>query len=126
MFCTKSHGNGTLDKYKARLVSKGFQQTPNIDFFDTFSPAVKATTIRIIFSLAITHGLEIQQVNVNNAFLNCELHETVIMEKPAGFEDPLRPHFVCKLNKDLYGLKQAPGLGLINDQHNHALNKWGF
>ena len=92
VFHTKYHVDGTLDKYKARLVTKDFQQTPGINFFDTFSPVVKSTTIRIIFSLVVTHGWDIQQVNVNNAFLNGELHETVLIAQPAGFEDPSRPH----------------------------------
>ena len=68
---------------------------------------VKSITIRIIFSLAVTYGWEIQKVDDNNAFLNGEHYETVLMAQLAGFEDPLRPHFVCKLNKALYGLKQA-------------------
>ena len=69
---------------------------------------VKSITIRIIFSLAVTHGWEIQQVDDNNAFPNGEHDETVLMAQPAGFKDPLQPHFVCKLNKALYGLKKAP------------------
>ena len=108
MFRTKYLVDGTLDKHKAILVAKGFQQVPGVNFFETFSPVIKSTTIRIILSLAVTHGLDIQQVDINNAFLNGDLRETVIMAQPTGYEDPLRPHFVCKLNKALYGLKQAP------------------
>ena len=68
----------------ARLVAKGFQQVPGIKFFDTFSPVVKSTTICIIFSLAVTMGWDIQQVDVNNAFLNGNLHETMLMAQPPG------------------------------------------
>ena len=71
---------------------------------------VKSTNIRIISSLAVTHGWEIKKVDDNNSFLNGEHDETVLMAQPADFEDPLRPHFVCKLNKALYGLKEAPGV----------------
>ena len=70
VFHIKYHANGALDKYKARLVAKGFQQVPGVDFFDTFSPVVKSTAIRIILSLAVTHNWEIHQVDVNSAFLN--------------------------------------------------------
>ena len=59
MFRTKLKVDGSLDKYKARLVAKGFQQTPGVDFFDTFSLVVKASTIRIVFTLAVSRGLDI-------------------------------------------------------------------
>ena len=109
MFRTKYHADGTLDKLKAKLVAKGFQQVPGVNFFETFNPIIKYATIRIILSLAVTHGWDIQQVDINNSFLNGDLRETVIMAQPAGFKDPLRPRFVCKHNKALYGLKQVPG-----------------
>ena len=83
-FRVKYHDDGSLDKYKARLVAKGFQQVPGINFFNTFSPVVKSTTIRIIFSLVVTRGWDIQQVDVNYAFLNGNLHETVLMAQPPG------------------------------------------
>ena len=68
VFRTKHNVDGSLDKYKARLVAKGFQQTLGVDFFETLSPVVKASTIRIIFTLAISRGWDIQQIDINNAF----------------------------------------------------------
>ena len=59
IFRVKYHADGTLEKYKAKLVAKGFQQVPSINFLDTFLPMVKSTTIRNIFSLAITRGWDI-------------------------------------------------------------------
>ena len=79
-----------------------------MDYFETFSPVVKHATIRLVFTLAITHHWDIQHIDVNNAFLNGDLEETVYMAQPKGFVDPHKPHFVCKLRKALYGLKQAP------------------
>ena len=108
IFRIKYKADGTLDKYKARLVAKGFQQTPGVDYFETFSPVVKHATIKIIFTLAVTHNWDIQHIDVNNAFLNGDLEETVFMAQPEGFVDPQKPHFVCKLHNALYGLKQAP------------------
>lgn len=60
-----------------------------------------------MFSLAITKGWSIQQVNINNAFLNGELRETVYLKQPEGFVSSVHPNHVCKLVKALYGLKQA-------------------
>ena len=68
VFQTKLMANVSLDKHKARLVAKGFQQTPDVDFFETFSPVVKASTIRIIFILAVSKGWDIQQIDINNHF----------------------------------------------------------
>lgn len=108
VFRTKYNADGSPQKYKARLVAKGFQQTSSLDYFETFSLVIKPSTIRIILTLAVTNGWDIQQVDVNNAFLNETLNEEVYMSQPVGFKDPTRPSYVCKLNKALYGLKQAP------------------
>lgn len=108
VFKVKTKADGSLDKLKARLVARGFEQMAGIDYLDTFSPVVKFTTIRFMFALAATRGWEIQQIDVNNAFLNGDLEETIYMTQPKGFEDPNYPSYVCKLNKSIYGLKQAP------------------
>ena len=70
VFRTKFKADGPLDKYKARLVAEGFKQIPGVDFFETFSPVVKVSTIRIVFTLAVSKGWNIQHIDVSNAFLN--------------------------------------------------------
>ena len=70
---TKFKANGTVDCFKARLVAKGFQQTLNVDYFETFNPIIKPSTIRIVFTLVVTHQWSIQKIDVNNAFLNGDL-----------------------------------------------------
>ncbi|GAU19342.1 hypothetical protein TSUD_336290 [Trifolium subterraneum] len=107
VFRIKENPDGTVNKYKARLVAKGFAQTPGFDFTETFSPVIKPITIRIILTLAVTNKWPVQQIDVNNAFLNGVLQEEVYMHQPAGFENADRS-LVCKLHKSLYGLKQAP------------------
>ncbi|KAL4028032.1 hypothetical protein IC575_011224 [Cucumis melo] len=99
---------GSIQRHKARLVAKGFHQNPGIDFFETFSPIIKASTVRVVLNLAVSKGWNLQHLDFNNAFLNGELSEDVYMSQPAGYVHPHFPDYVCKLNKAIYGLKQAP------------------
>jgi hypothetical protein len=100
--------DGTIDKYKARLVAKGFRQRENIDFFDTFSPVTRITSIRVLISIAAIFNLVVHQMDVKTAFLNGDLEEEIYMEQPEGFVVHGQETKVCKLEKSLYGLKQAP------------------
>nr|GEX53146.1 zinc finger, CCHC-type [Tanacetum cinerariifolium] len=100
--------NGTVDKFKARLVIQGFRQKERIDYFDTYAPVARITTIRLLLALAAIHNLVIHQIDVKTAFLNGDLEEEVYMKQPKGFVMPGNEHKVCKLVKSLYGLKQAP------------------
>ena len=97
VFRTKLKANGSLDKYKARLVANGFQQTNGVDFLETFSPVMKASTIRIVFTLVVSKGWGIQHIDINNAFLNGDLQEEVFMTQPEGFVSATKPHHLCKL-----------------------------
>ncbi|GJV49702.1 zinc finger, CCHC-type containing protein [Tanacetum coccineum] len=80
--------DGSIDKYKARLVIQGFRQKEGIDFFDTYAPVARITTIRLLLALAAIHDLVIHQMDVKTAFLNGDLDEEIYMKQPEGFVMP--------------------------------------
>ena len=100
--------DGTIDKFKARLVAKGFKQKIDVDFFDTFSPVTRITSIRLLIAVAAIYDLKIHQIDVKKTFLNGDLGEEIYMDQLEGFVEFGQESKVCKLTKSLYGLKQAP------------------
>ncbi|GKC10875.1 zinc finger, CCHC-type containing protein [Tanacetum coccineum] len=108
IFKRKMKVDGTIDKFKARLVIQGFRQKEGIDYFDTYALVASITTIRLLLALAAIHNLMIHQMDVKIAFLNGDLEEEVYMKQPKGFVTLGNEHKVCKLVKSLYRLKQAP------------------
>ncbi|GJZ93660.1 ribonuclease H-like domain-containing protein [Tanacetum coccineum] len=108
LFRHKFLADGTLSRYKARLVANGSMQVEGVDVDETFSLVVKPGTIWTVLSLAISRHWHVHQLDVKNAFLHGDLAETVYMHQPPGFRDPEHPDYVCLLQRSLYGLKQAP------------------
>lgn len=124
IFKTKYKADGSIERRKARLVARGFQQTAGLDFDETFSPVVKSSSVRIILAIAVHLNWEVRQLDINNAFLNGSLKETVFMYQPEGYIDSTKPNHICKLSKAIYGLKQAPRAWF--DSLRNTLLKWGF
>lgn len=88
VYHTKYLSDGTIDHLKARLVAQGFSQLPGFDYTHTFSPIVKAATVRTVLTLAIQRNWPLHQLDVKNAFLNGHLNQPIFMEQPPSYIDP--------------------------------------
>ena len=108
VFTIKSKADGSVERYKTRLVAKGFTQTYGINYQETFAPVAKINSIRVLLSLVVNSNWPLYQLDVKNAFLNGDLEEEVFMSPPPSFEESFGVGKVCKLKKSLYGLKQSP------------------
>ena len=100
----KQNPDGSIARYKARLVARGFTQRPGFDYDETFSPVVRYESLRLLLAISAHHGWKPQQCDVKSAFLHGDLQEEIYMELPPGHGQPGK---VAKLNKCLYGLKQS-------------------
>jgi hypothetical protein len=106
VYKVKTRSDGSLERYKARLVTHGFQQEQDRDYDETFATIAHMTTIHTLLVVASVREWFISQLDVKNTFLNGELHEDVYMRSPPGYFVP--EGIVCHLRRSLYGLKQAP------------------
>jgi len=113
VFVQKRNEKGEVTRYKARLVAQGFSQRPGIDFEETYSPVVDASTFRYLISPAVREGLDLRLMDVVTAYLYGSLENDIYMKLPEGFNLPesynsySRESYSIKLNKSLYGLKQS-------------------
>jgi hypothetical protein len=107
VFKIKCNADGSIKHYKARLVAQGFSQRPGVDFTETFAPTTKWAALRSIFALAAFEDLELESVDISNAYLNGELKDVeVYMKQLEGFEVK-DSSWAAKLQKGLYGMKQG-------------------
>ncbi|GKA25382.1 retrovirus-related pol polyprotein from transposon TNT 1-94 [Tanacetum coccineum] len=103
----KRNGDDQVERYRARLVVKGYAQKEGIDFNEIFSPVVRMTNIRVVLAMCATYDLHLEHLDVKTAFLHGNLEEEIYMLQPEGFKQKGKENLVCRLNKSLYGLKQA-------------------
>lgn len=106
----KYKSTGKVERFKARLVGKGYSQKEGINYKETFSPLVKMVTVRSILAIAASKNWHIHKMDVFNAFLQEDLHDEIYMTLPQGLTS--QGEKVCRLSTSLYGLNQAPRLGI--------------
>src|SRR5580698_8359262 len=106
VYKVKTNQDGSIDKYKARLVVREYRQQFGIDYNETFASVSRAESLRLLLAIAATKKLAIKQFDVKTAFLHGDLDEVIYMSQPEGFE--IEGKQVCLLHKSLYGLKQSP------------------
>ncbi|GJZ22100.1 retrotransposon protein, putative, ty1-copia subclass [Tanacetum coccineum] len=97
IFKNKMKADGTIDKYKARLVIKGYRQREGLYYFDSYSPVTRITSIRMVLAIAALKKLEVHQMDVKTEFLNGDLEEEIYMNQPEGFIAPRQESKVCRL-----------------------------
>lgn len=120
----KTNADGTIQKYKARLVAQGFTQKFGCDYDEVFAPVAKQTTFRMLLCIASQFNMKVVQLDIKTAFLNSEIEVAIYMKQPPGFEDEKNPNAVCLLLKGLYGLKQSARLW--NEKLESTLKKAEF
>lgn len=108
VFRVKTNELGEVEKYKARVVAKGFSQVEGVDYDQTFSPTVRFESIRQLVAMGASKGMKMHQMDVTTAFLYAPLEEVVYMEQPEGTVEEKNQGKVMRLLKCLYGLKQSP------------------
>ena len=117
--------DGSVDKYKARLVVKGCGQRPGVDYNlqEIFAPVARNESIRLLLSLAAERDWELGQLDIETAYLHGVVDRDIYMERPDGYHDG-NSGLVCKLNKTLYGLSQSPKAW--NDVFTTFLQQYNF
>jgi hypothetical protein len=107
VYKTNFDSKGKIERFKTRLVAKGFTQKEGIDYTETMSPVSKKDSFWIMMAPVAHYDLELHHMNVKTGFLNVDLQENVYMAQLEGFVVEGKEHMGCKLKKSIYRLKQA-------------------
>ncbi|CAI7847009.1 unnamed protein product [Closterium sp. NIES-54] len=99
---------GSPPVFKARYVARGFSQRQGVDYFQTFSPTPKMTTLQVLLHVAAQRDYELHSLDFSTAFLQGSLHEEIWLRRPPGFTGSFPPGTQWSLRRPVYGLRQAP------------------
>jgi Reverse transcriptase (RNA-dependent DNA polymerase)/gag-polypeptide of LTR copia-type len=105
VFLVKVKSDGTLDRFKARLVARGFSQVYGIDYFETFAPTVRMDTLRVFLAVAAEKDWELIHMDIKNAFTESHLKEQIYLAPPQGVK--VKDGYALRVLRSLYGLKQS-------------------
>jgi hypothetical protein len=122
IFKHKLNADGSVDRCKARLVTRDFSQIAGIDYDDVYAPVVHADSLRLLFAICAQFNLSFKQFDIATAFLNGEVEEELYIQPPQGLDVP--PNHTLRLLKSLYGLKQAPRC--FNKKFKQVFNELGM
>ena len=101
VFQVKHNADGSIERFKARIITKGYSQCPGLDYNESFAPTFRPATLRIIMAMAAVEDLELCSVDITSAFTNGDLDEEIYMKQPEGFHIG-GPNKVCRLRKSLW------------------------
>ncbi|GIL46063.1 hypothetical protein Vafri_3149 [Volvox africanus] len=101
VYKVKTNPDGSVDRFKVRLVAKGFAQREGVDYGELFAPTSRASSFRALLAVAAARGLQVHQLDVTTAFLNGELKEEIWMKEPPGYESKT-PGVACRRSIDLW------------------------
>ncbi|GJU94538.1 zinc finger, CCHC-type containing protein [Tanacetum coccineum] len=121
IFKRKLKVDGTVEKFKARLVIQGFRQKLGIDYFDTYAPVARIGSIRVLIAMASIHNLIIHQMDVKITFLNGELEEEVYMNQPQSFIMPGNKNKVFM--KDMWEAYVILGIRIKHESNRIAISQ---
>jgi hypothetical protein len=107
VFKVKRNADGSIERYKGRVVAKGYNQRPGFDYIEIFAPTVRMPTIRVVLAISALHDYHLRSIDISHAYLNGEMDCDVYMEQPEGFAEGDPRQTVCLLQKSIYGTKQG-------------------
>jgi hypothetical protein len=116
VYKANTYASKAVSRYKARFVAKGCSQREGIDYTETFSPVIRLASLRIFFSIAAAHDLELGGLDIDTSFMYALIKEDFYIRQPLGFDDGIAN--VCQPRRCLYGLKQPPR------EFNELLRDW--
>ncbi|CAI7797570.1 unnamed protein product [Closterium sp. NIES-53] len=99
---------GSPPVFKARYVARGFSQRERVDFFQTFAPTPKITTLRVLLHVAAHRDYELHSLDFSTAFLQGRVHEEIWLHRPPGFTGNFPTETQWSLRRPVYGLHQSP------------------